>query len=244
MTAIRTVDQRVVMFEPVTFSGQPVVHSDTIGFTGPPAGDAQTALAYHYYDPPNFGNTTEYFARRQAAAAELGVGSFVTEFDLSSSGAGMLAAMDVMDSHPGLSWILWEYKSFAGALPNGTCTGCGRGPILANGTLDEAMLSRMIRGSAQATAGELLSQRFNVTTQQLVVSFTPDASITAPTVLSAPAAADTCTTSSPSFKCTVQSAPRPSSRVRQWFVQPVSPAAAAQWPQDAALTVTVSVGSM
>lgn len=63
--------------------------------------------------------------RRLQAASDLGVGSLVTEFDISDDVPTMTATMDVMDAHL-LSWIGWEYKGFAGTTSNGTCTGCGR----------------------------------------------------------------------------------------------------------------------
>lgn len=175
---------RLVFFEPVTWSDQPIVNNATVGFTHAPGGDANaltSVLSFHYYSAPNFGNTTDYMERRLKAAKDLGVGQMVTEFD---NGVGdypaAVATMDIMDSLL-LSWITWEYKPLAGSQPNGTCTGCGRGPWLPNGTLDLAEVATLSRTYAQAVAGVTQSMAFDSSSKLFTLVFAPSASITAPT---------------------------------------------------------------
>lgn len=184
--ALRTADDRadhLVFFEPVTWSGLPLLNNVTVGFSHAPAGPTQanhSALAFHYYSPPNIGNQSDYFERRVEAASHLNVGALVTEFDVSDDVATMTSTMDVMDEHL-LSWIGWEYKSFAGSTVNGTCTGCGIGPIYPNGTLDMGMISALSRTYAQAVAGVAQSTSFSSTTYAFSLVFTQNPSLSAPT---------------------------------------------------------------
>eukprot|EP01126_Amoeba_proteus_P045922 TRINITY_DN516_c0_g1_i1.p1 TRINITY_DN516_c0_g1~~TRINITY_DN516_c0_g1_i1.p1 ORF type:complete len:518 (+),score=73.38 TRINITY_DN516_c0_g1_i1:63-1616(+) len=119
----------LVFFEPVTWSGQPYVYEGDVGFEHPPGGQqyaSRSVFSFHYYNPPNLGDEKTYFEKRQNCAKTLSVGSFVTEFDINSDLNSLAETLDIMESLQ-LSWIAWEYKSFAGSLPTGTCTGCGPG---------------------------------------------------------------------------------------------------------------------
>ena len=76
-TTLRSADQKhLVFFEPVTWSGQPLINNATVGFTHAPGGAQNaltSALSFHYYSAPNFGNATEYFERRVFVRVCLGV---------------------------------------------------------------------------------------------------------------------------------------------------------------------------
>jgi len=168
---IRTKNKNhLVMFEPVTWSSEPYLYSPTVGFSHPPGGFEyanQTVFAYHYYSEPNLGDKAEYFDKRAEAAKLLKVGAIVTEFGLATESEGledMSNTMDIMESHQ-QSWIAWEYKKYAGALPNGTCTGCGDGPWFPNGTINWPVVSHLSRTYAQAVAGRVLETKYNQTTK-------------------------------------------------------------------------------
>ena len=60
-------------------------------------------------------------------------------------------------------------------------TGCGQGPIFANGTINVPVLRYISRTYAQAVAGDINTMRFNMTTGEFVLVYTPKSSCTLPT---------------------------------------------------------------
>ena len=100
------------------------------GFEHPPAGNefnTTSVYAFHHYIPPNMGKTSDYVAARMREARRLLSTPLVTEFELGNgdNSTDRSLEMDIYDNNL-VSWISWEYKSYAGSLPNGTCTGCGK----------------------------------------------------------------------------------------------------------------------
>ena len=76
---LREADNRsdhIVFFEPVTWSGLPILSNATVGFTHAPGGAAQafqSGLAWHYYSLPNIGSQADYFDRRVEVGAGVGL---------------------------------------------------------------------------------------------------------------------------------------------------------------------------
>ena len=68
--------------------------------------------------------------------------------------------MDQCDKHL-ISWIGWEYKVYAGALPDGTCTGCGLGLFNADGSLNNVSCKAVSRTYAMKVAGTTQSMTFD-----------------------------------------------------------------------------------
>ena len=64
-----------------------------------------------------------------------------------------------------------------------TClsTGCGQGPIFANGSINVEELRVISRTYAQAVAGDIVSMSFNSTTSDFTLIFSPSKSTTLPT---------------------------------------------------------------
>jgi len=63
-----------------------------------------------------------------------------------------METMDYCDEYF-VSWIGWEYKPFAGALEDGTCTGCGYGVFLPDGSENHLVRKALSRTYAQTVAG-------------------------------------------------------------------------------------------
>ena len=69
----------------------------------------------------------------------------------------------------------------AGSTSNGTCTGCGRGPLYPNGTLDDVMISGFSRTYAQAVSGVTSSMFYNATDSTFMLTFLASPAIAQPT---------------------------------------------------------------
>jgi endoglycosylceramidase len=176
-------DDRLIFFESVTWSDQ---LGDSklfgIGFTQVPGGDDyqnRSVFSYHYYNPPNFGSEDKYFSARVNDATTLGCAGFLTEFNLSTD-EDTQTTMDFMDTYL-QSWMGWEYKSYAGSLSDGTCTGCGISVFNDDGSKNEEMCKIIARTYPIAVAGRTSSFSFNASTGRAVLKFTYDASATAST---------------------------------------------------------------
>jgi endoglycosylceramidase len=178
----QTNQNHLIFFEPVTWSGEPL-NDEKVGFVHAPGGYQyanQSVFSYHYYDPPNFGDKISYFQRRIKAANDLQVGAMLTEFSVDNNLAEMANTMSITESFQN-SWIGWEYKEFAGSLPNGTCTGCGPGPWDANGTINWGIVKTLSRTYAQAVAGTVNQMVFDPNTPLFTLSYLVKKSCTKPT---------------------------------------------------------------
>ena len=98
----------------------------TSGFTSLPENDA--IYAFHYYSPPCSTDLDSYLDERLSDAARLNSVPFASEFNLFASNEEeemkMVTTFNTFENKK-ISFTGWQYKSFAGSLPNGTCTGCG-----------------------------------------------------------------------------------------------------------------------
>jgi len=180
---IRQTDKNhLIFFEPVTWSSQPL-NDEKVGFEHAPGGDLFANLSvfsYHYYDPPNFGDKQSYFQRRIKVASDLQVGAMLTEFSVDDNYPEMSNTISIAESFQN-SWIGWEYKIFAGSLPNGTCTGCGPGPWYANGTINWGIVKTLSRTYAQAVAGTVNQTIFDDKTSLFTIAYFVKKSCTKPT---------------------------------------------------------------
>jgi len=169
---------RLVMFEPCTWSDAYGLNIFDSGFTHAPGGAqyANTSIfAYHYYDNVNVGPAENYFKSRTADASRLSGAAFLTEtrYELIDTAEQFIS-----------SWAVWEYKSFM-PLPDQTplvpvCTGCG-GHIFPNGNYSEdgaRLVSRTYPHAVQGTVQKLL---FNGATNVLHLEYLADISISQPT---------------------------------------------------------------
>uniref|UniRef100_A0A6B2L361 Glycoside hydrolase family 5 domain-containing protein n=1 Tax=Arcella intermedia TaxID=1963864 RepID=A0A6B2L361_9EUKA len=162
----------LIFFEPVTWSGEPI-NDEKVGFDHAPGGEQfanQSVFSYHYYDPPNLGDKLSYFQRRTKVSEDLSVGAMLTEFSVDSNFTEMASTMATVESFQ-TSWIGWEYKAFAGSLPNGTCTGCGIGPWNPDGSLNVPMVKTLSRTYAQAVAGMVNQSIFDDKTAQYKLTY-------------------------------------------------------------------------
>jgi len=150
--SIRTVDtSHVLMFAGVTWD------DFGVGFQHVPGGIEFTnmsALAYHFYLPPQL-SLAGTFKAREADMERLKVAGFLTEFDVSQGGCCTLTyeTMDTCDSYL-QSWMGWEYKTFDPIT--------GYGPSLWNtdGSFNETIARVMSRSYAQAVAGVTTSMTY------------------------------------------------------------------------------------
>lgn len=139
------------------------VLSPTSGFRvseGEPSIFEDQIYAFHWYSAPCTKDLPSYLAARWADARRLRAASFASEFNLYAADAASEANMRDhflnFEQAYRVSYTGWQYKSFSGSLPGGTCTGCGNSFFMANGSLQEHMASSL--GSlpfAQAVAGEV-----------------------------------------------------------------------------------------
>lgn len=90
--------------------------------------------------------------------------------------------MAVCDEHF-LSHIGWEYKGFQAPnnTANNTCTGCGSGPWLPNGTANAALVGALARTYATAVAGRPVHVHFDPPSGNFTLVYEADPRVTAPT---------------------------------------------------------------
>ena len=165
--------ERVVFFESVVWDDEFNASWTKSGFERVPGGSEyanQSVYSFHYYRPPmgpNAGNENKYFFESVVSEGDrLNATSFLTEFDISNDDetedqfVAMSTTMDYCDEYF-VSWIGWEYKPFAGALADGTCTGCGYGVFHSNGTENVLVRKALSRTYAQMVAGRTQFQKFD-----------------------------------------------------------------------------------
>eukprot|EP01084_Bolivina_argentea_P286859 492156_1 len=153
---------RMIFFESVTWTDAFNISLDDTGFTHVPGGQKyvnKSVFAFHYYKPPNDGNENKYFSQRTHDGIRLNATSFLTEFNVGDD-EGMYNTMDYCDAYL-ISWLGWEYKKYAGCLPNGTCTGCGYGLFHKNGSLNVGVAKGLSRTYAQKIAGNVRYMKFD-----------------------------------------------------------------------------------
>ena len=82
----------------------------------------------------------------------------------------MASTLDALERR-GVAYTGWQYKSYAGSLPNGTCTGCGNSFFEDSGAANGFMLAAMARPMAHAVAGDPVPGR--AAAGAVVVAATP-----------------------------------------------------------------------
>lgn len=154
-------------YEPTWPVGDQDIHPDdllpaTSGFTALPEENA--IYAFHHYSPPCSGNLDAYLDSRLEDARMLGAAPYASEFNLDAedddSMRNMVNTFEAFESRR-ISYTGWQYKSYSGSLPGGTCTGCGNSFFNDNGTMKTRMALSMGRPFAQAVAGQTSGARFD-----------------------------------------------------------------------------------
>ncbi|ETO21589.1 glycosyl hydrolase family protein [Reticulomyxa filosa] len=182
---------RMIFFESVTWTDEFNVSFTETGFTHVPGGEEyakQSVFSFHYYSLPNVGELDNYFYERVHDAYSWKCAAFLTEFDISNEQMSpetfdkQSRVMDECDNYK-ISWIGWEYKPLAGSLPNGTCTGCGYGIFLPNGTVNEMVAKVVSRTFAQFVSGNVQLIQFDKGTAVFKLNFFLNTTITQPTVV-------------------------------------------------------------
>lgn len=194
--AIRTVDPKTIAFyEPNIFHD--VGARSRLG--PPPASSGPSGFAFHAYcinrflnpltdresEAPGYAscaqNDARTFAHALATAEEMGVPPLFGEFGDTQDLADVTRMIDLADEHL-TGWMYWGYKDW-----DDDPGGQGSGPLFDDsdhdGTLRGAKLAALSRPYAMATAGTPLSSHYDRDARVLEYEFTPDHSITAPTVL-------------------------------------------------------------
>eukprot|EP01006_Ploeotia_vitrea_P017907 TRINITY_DN49147_c0_g1_i1.p1 TRINITY_DN49147_c0_g1~~TRINITY_DN49147_c0_g1_i1.p1 ORF type:complete len:506 (-),score=47.68 TRINITY_DN49147_c0_g1_i1:40-1557(-) len=178
---------RLIFFESTTWDDAWGEKIFDVGFTHPPGHSTNASvLSYHYYSSLPGQTTNAYLDERVHDGKRLGITSFVTEFDIDNGGEtekGLLHTCDVMQKFEERqqSWIGWEYKSFAGSLKGGTCTGCGNSFFHNDGKLNKKVAQALSRPYVSAVQGRLLASNFNCTSQQWTFTVELDPTIKAET---------------------------------------------------------------
>lgn len=156
------------------------------GFSSLPEGDA--IYAFHYYSPPATDDFKSYFAARAKDARRLQAAPFCSELNLyvgdAASEADMAEQLAALESDL-ISFTGWQYKSYSGSLPDGTCTGCGNSFFNDDGVLNVGMARAMARPFAGAVAGRTIAAGYNQSAQAFRLEYTccglPPAAADSPT---------------------------------------------------------------
>ena len=112
--------------------------------------------AFHWYVAPCDPNLTRYLDARLGDAKRLGAAPYASEWNFGASSvesadrfAQNIAAFETRK----ISYTGWQYKSYSGSLPNGTCTGCGNSFFWTNGSLNVHTMAGLRQPFAQRVAG-------------------------------------------------------------------------------------------
>ncbi|KAA0161286.1 hypothetical protein FNF31_03900 [Cafeteria roenbergensis] len=235
-SAVVAADPRMpVFFESVTWDD-----FVPVGFnTTPTADPAKSGLSFHYYDLPNF-NADLQVASRLDDARRLGVGAFLTEFNIGDGAmkpGSLNETLAVADAHT-MSWLGWEYK------PMVEITGWGWGPIFPNGTRNDAEVSLLARPYPQAVCGNVTSYAFDDATRVFTMAFAPAAGCDTEVYLNCqlhfPGCSPTVTVSTPDAVASrVEPAPAPvSTRATQFATLRLSLRPGATPPAETTVTMS------
>mmetsp|Transcript_60095 Transcript_60095/g.130335 ORF Transcript_60095/g.130335 Transcript_60095/m.130335 type:complete len:526 (-) Transcript_60095:108-1685(-) len=144
----------------------------TSGFSALP--EKNSIYAFHYYSPPADRNLSSYLDLRLADAHRLGGAPFASEFNLYARDAAtsrqMAETFRAVESRL-ISFTGWQYKSYSGSLPEGTCTGCGNSFFENSGALNHWMASAMARPFVQAVAGHARTVDFDLDSRTLTLEY-------------------------------------------------------------------------
>jgi len=131
----------------------------TSGFQKLPEENA--IYAFHWYVPPADSNLSRYLDERVADARRLKAVPYVSEWNFGASAASKdiqeFASNVAQFESRRLAYTGWQYKNYQGALPGGTCTGCGSSFFESDGTAKAGTFAGMSTPFAQAVAGRVVS---------------------------------------------------------------------------------------
>jgi len=150
-------------FEPTWPVGNQDIDPDAIltatsGFSTLPEPNS-SIYAFHYYSAPCTTDLDSYLVERLRDAKRLSAVPFASEFNLAAQSEVESALMvDVFNSFENkqISYAGWQYKSYSGSLPNGTCTGCGNNFFNEDGSSNMFFQRSMARVFASVVGGETL----------------------------------------------------------------------------------------
>ena len=111
---------------------------------------------------------------RAADAARLGAAPLLTEINLyapdAAAGRAAAAALTAVEQR-GIGWTGWQYKSYAGSRPGGTCTGCGNSFFRPDGRPYRHMVAAVGRPFAAAVAGRAARAALDLKTREFVLAY-------------------------------------------------------------------------
>lgn len=117
--------------------------------------------AFHWYSPPADSNLSRYLDARVADSRRLKAAPYASEWNFgagsSAKEAQDFAANVAQFESRRIAYTGWQYKNYQGALPGGTCTGCGSSFFNVEGTARAGTFAGMSTPFAQAVAGRAVS---------------------------------------------------------------------------------------
>lgn len=167
----------LIAYEPSWPVGDQDLHPKSIlpagsGFSKLPG--KSPLYAFHYYTAPCDPNISAYLDARLADARRLNAMPIATEFNLGASnaeeGKRMMQTFEEFENRL-ISYTGWQYKSYSGSLPNGTCTGCGNSFFNEDGSLSTYMVRAIARPFAHIVGGNILSRSFDMESAQFEFSY-------------------------------------------------------------------------
>eukprot|EP00927_Polykrikos_kofoidii_P049371 TRINITY_DN43436_c0_g1_i1.p1 TRINITY_DN43436_c0_g1~~TRINITY_DN43436_c0_g1_i1.p1 ORF type:complete len:534 (-),score=70.98 TRINITY_DN43436_c0_g1_i1:135-1736(-) len=184
--------EMLVAYEPTWPVGDQDLNSSSIltptsGFEALPGKDK--IYAFHYYVAPCNPDFGAYLEARLADAKRLGAIPLITEFNLavwdSASEKAMTGTFEELENRL-VSHIGWQYKSYSGSLPTGTCTGCGNSFFHRSGKLNLGMARAIARPFAQIVAGKAIKRTYDTKTGIFSLTYETTADIATKTRIVAP----------------------------------------------------------
>ena len=186
--AIRTAQPNhtnfAIAYEPSWPVGDQDIHPHSMlpsrsGFSKLPELDA--IYAFHWYSPPADENLTRYLEARIADAQRLRAVPYASEWNFgagSSASSVSFAANVAAFEEQKIAYTGWQYKSFSGSLPNGTCTGCGNSFFWTNGSLNSWTMVGLKAPFAQSVTGTDITIRSSTTGEEGPTTYSYELSYT------------------------------------------------------------------
>jgi len=148
-----------IAYEPSWPVGDQDIHPESLlpsrsGFSKLPEENA--VYAFHWYSPPADRNLSRYLDARVADAKRLHAVPYASEWNFGSDsreGSLRFAANVAAFEDRTIAYTGWQYKSYSGSLPGGTCTGCGNSFFFNNGSLNPWTMAGLKAPFAQTVAG-------------------------------------------------------------------------------------------
>jgi len=189
-------DNHIVMFEPIVLESYEEIISVTTdfpeyGIEGADYADRQL-FAYHSYCSNNKAGTPSPmwlcklllhagWAGVERNLKHLKLGGFLTEWGAAADDADSIELMHIQGGYADSqlqSWAYWTYRSFDDITTQNGATETFYNP---DGSLQMAKVKALSRTYAQATAGNILSMKFDETSGAFSLSYNVSGTATAPT---------------------------------------------------------------